>query len=274
MFHKFFKQVAPVAAIALSAALAGCGEVDIDINGESGVPLAKLDMSGDAPTELVLAGPDKVVVSAGEKLDIDVSGDAKAVELVRFTLKDGTLGVLREKGSWKDTGYAVIRVTMPAPKSITIAGSGSVESASMADDADINIVGSGSLSVSELKAAKADVTVAGSGSVTASGSADRLDLNIVGSGNADFEGVQVESADVTVAGSGDATFASDGKIEATILGAGTVRVIGRATCEVNSMGSGKVICETKVDAKEQAKAESKKGKKQAATNPAGKSRKA
>ncbi len=274
MFHKFFKHVAPVAAIALSAALAGCGEVDIDINGESGVPLAELDMSGDAPTDLVLAGPDKVIVSNGDTLDIDLSGDARAVDLVRFTLKDGTLGVLRENGSWKDTGHAVIRVTMPAPKSITIAGSGSVETANMAEEADINIVGSGSLKVSELKAAKADVTVAGSGSVSAAGSVDRLDLNIVGTGAANLEAVQVESADITIAGSGDAAFSSDGKIEASILGAGTVRVIGRATCEVSSMGSGKVICETKVEAKEQAKAKNEKGKKQAARKSGKKSRKA
>jgi len=274
MFQKLIKQIAPVAAIALSAALAGCGDVDIDINGESGVPLAELDMSGAAPTELVLAGPDKVIVSDGEKLDIDVSGDAKAIDLVRFTLKDGTLGVLREKGSWKDTGYAVVHVTMPAPKSITIAGSGSVEAARMAEDVDINIVGSGSLKVAELKASKADVTVAGSGGVSAAGSVDRLDLNIVGSGDADLADVQVESADITIAGAGNAAFSSDGKIDANILGSGTVRVIGRATCEVNSMGSGKVICETKVESKDQAKAESKKSKKQASKKPEKKSRKA
>jgi len=274
MLHKFFKHVAPVAAIALSAALAGCGDVDIDINGESGVPLAELDMSGDAPTELVLAGPDKIIVTDGDKLDIDVSGDAKAVDLVRFTLKGGTLGVLRESGKWKDTGYAVIRVTMPSPKSITIAGSGSVEAASMAEDADINIVGSGSLKVSSLKAGQADVTVAGSGSVSAAGSIDRLDLNVVGSGSADLAEVQVESADITVAGAGDAAFASDGKIDATILGSGTVRVIGRATCQVNSMGSGKVICENKVEATDQAKTDAEKSKKQAAKKSEKKSRKA
>lgn len=275
MFHKFFKHVAPVAAIAFSAALAGCGEVDININDEAGVPLAELDMSGEAPTELVLAGPDKIIVSDGSKLDIDVSGDATAVELVRFTLKDGTLGVLRAKGNWKDTGHAVIRVTMPSPESITIAGSGSVEAASMADSADINIVGSGSLKLAQLKAAKADVTVAGSGSLSAAGSATKLDLNIVGSGKADLEGVQVDSADITVAGSGDAAFSSDGKIEATILGAGTVRVIGRATCEVSSMGSGKVICENKVEKADQAKAETKKkAPKQAAKKSNKKSRKA
>lgn len=261
MFQKFLKQVAPVAAIALSAALAGCGDADIDINGETGVPLAELDMSGEAPTELVLAGPDKVIVSEGDKLDIDVSGDTKAVSLVRFTLKDGTLGVLRAKGKWENTGRAVIRVSMPVPKSITIAGSGSVDAARMAGDADINILGSGSLKVAELKAGKADVTVAGSGSVSAAGSADRLDLNIVGSGKADLAGVQVERADITVAGAGDASFSSDGKIDATILGSGTVRVIGRATCEVNSMGSGKVICETKKTKKQAAKKSANKPRK-------------
>lgn len=274
MFHKLIRQIAPVAAIALSSALAGCGDVDIDINGESGVPLAELDMSGDAPTELVLAGPDKIVLTNGSKLDIDVSGDAKAVELVRFTLKDGTLGVLREKGKWADTGLAVIKVTMPAPKSITIAGSGSVESPGMADDADINIVGSGSLKVAELKAGRLDVTVAGSGSVNAGGSADRLDLNIVGSGKADLAELKADRADVTIAGAGDASFSSDGKVEANILGSGTVRVIGRATCEVTSMGSGKIVCENVSDTPDQAKAETKKSKKQASKKSDKKSRKA
>ena len=274
MFQKLIKQIAPVAAIALSAALAGCGNVDIDIDGESGVPLAELDMSGDAPTELVLAGPDKIIVSDGAKLDIDVTGDARAVDLVRFTLKDGTLGVLREKGSWKDTGHAVVHVTMPAPKSITIAGSGSVEAERMSDEADINILGSGTLKVAALKSGKADVNLAGSGSVSAAGSVDRLDLNIMGSGKADLADVQVERADITVAGSGDAAFSSDGKIDASIMGSGTVRVIGRATCEVTSMGSGKVICENKVETADQAKAESRKSKKQASKQSEKKARKA
>ncbi len=274
MFQKLIKQIAPVAAIALSAALAGCGDVDIDINGESGVPLAELDMSGDTPTELVLAGPDKIIVTDGSKLDIDVSGDAKAVDLVRFTLKGGTLGVLRDKGKWADTGHAIIKVTMPAPKSVTIAGSGSVEAAGMADDADVNILGSGSLKVAELRASKLDVTVAGSGSFSGSGRADRLDLNILGSGKADMAGVRVDRADVTVAGSGDAAFASDGKVEASILGSGTVRVIGRATCEVTSMGSGKIVCENVSETPDQAKTETKKAKKQASKKSDKKSRKA
>lgn len=248
MFHKLIKGIAPVAAIALSAALAGCGDVKYDINGDEGVPLAELDMSGDAPTELVLAGPDTVVISEGAKLDIDVAGDAAAVDLIRFTLEDGTLGVLRKNGAGKTSSTAVIRVTMPAPKALTIAGSGTIEAPTMGDVADINILGTGSLIVKALKSSKADVNVAGSGSFTTSGSADTLDLNVLGSGSAAMRELQVQNADITIAGSGEAEFASDGKIDANIMGSGKVTVHGRATCTVSAMGSGKVVCHNVDDA--------------------------
>lgn len=240
MIHRLIRGLAPVAMIALSAAMAGCGDMNVEINGEKGVPLAELDMSGEAPSKLVLAGPDKVVLSEGEALDIAVEG--QAADLVRFTLKDGALGVLREPGNWKDTGTAIVRVTMPAPRSITMAGSGEVEAQSMAAEADIMIAGSGRLKVAALAANKADVTIAGSGSLEVAGTANTLDLTIAGSGDADMAGLKVETADITIAGSGSASFASDGKVDASVMGAGDVRVIGRATCEIKAMGSGTLTC--------------------------------
>ncbi len=243
MLHKLIKGLAPVAAIALSAAVAGCGDMDIKINGEEGVPLAELDMSGDPPKGVVLAGPDRIVLTEGEALDIDVTGDAEAIDLVRFSLKDGTLAVSRKSGEWKNAGTAIVNVTMPAPREIVIAGSGSAEAATMADEAEITIAGSGSLNITSLEASKAEITIAGSGSVSGAGSAERLELNIVGAGSADMAGFKADRAEVTVAGSGDATFASDGEVEANIVGSGDVRVIGSATCEINAMGSGTLKCE-------------------------------
>ncbi|HSM53152.1 MAG TPA: head GIN domain-containing protein, partial [Erythrobacter sp.] len=243
MLNKLIKRLAPVAAIALSAAVAGCNDMNIEINGEEGVPLAELDTSGDAPTELILAGPDTVVLSEGDALDIDVEGDSETTELLRFSLKDGALAVMRKNGKWDHSGTAIVRVTMPAPKEIVIAGSGKVEAATMADTADVTIAGSGDLSVAALAATKADVTIAGAGTFTTAGTATTLDLNILGSGKADMASLKVESADITVAGSGSASFASDGKVEASIMGSGDVRVIGRATCEINAMGSGTLKCE-------------------------------
>ena len=242
MINKLIKRLAPVAAIALSAAVAGCGDMNIEINGEEGVPLAELDMSGDPPTELVLAGPDQVVLTEGDTLDIEVEGDSEAAELVRFSNKDGTLAVSRANGKWSDVGTAIVRVTMPAPKAIVIAGSGSVEAPAMAEEADITIAGSGSANVASLAATRLEVTIAGAGSTSAAGTAEQMELSIVGSGKSEMGGLKVDKAEVTVAGSGDASFASDGEVEASIVGSGNVTVTGSASCKVDSMGSGELSC--------------------------------
>lgn len=250
MLHKLIKGIAPVAAMALSIGLSGCNDMDIEINGEKGVPLSELDMSGDPPNSLVLAGPDRVILTEGDSLSIEVEGDSDVTDAVRFHLSDDALAVSRAKGEWKRGSTAIVHVTMPAPESIVIAGSGSVEAAAMAEEADIAIAGSGSANVSGLAATKMDVTIAGSGTLTASGSTGSLDLNVVGAGDADMAGLSVDDADVTIAGSGDATFASDGKVDASIMGSGSVRVIGSATCEISSMGSGTLRCEPADEAQE------------------------
>lgn len=243
MIHKLIRRMAPIAAIALSATVASCGDMNVEINGEAGVPLAELDMSGDPPTSLVLAGPDKVILIEGGALDINVEGDADTADLLRFSLNDGKLAISRKGGKWEDTGIAIVNVTMPAPKQILVAGSGAVESTTMAEEADITIAGSGKASVAEIAATKLEVTIAGSGSLTTAGTAERLELNILGAGKSDMQGLKVERAEVTVAGSGDASFASDGEVEANIIGSGDVQVIGSATCEVKAMGSGTLKCE-------------------------------
>ncbi|UVI39970.1 head GIN domain-containing protein [Qipengyuania spongiae] len=242
MLHRVLKNLAPIAALAAGAALAGCN-YSMNVGDSDGVPLTQLDLTGPAPTELVLAGPDRVIVTDGDTLDIDVSGDADAVELLRFTLEDGALGISRENGSWRDTGTAIVRVTMPSPRHVSIAGSGEVEAASLSGDkAEINLAGSGKLRIARVAARQLEANIAGSGSVDASGNAERFELNIMGSGNSRMPGLRAAEAEVSIAGSGNGEFASDGEVEANIAGSGTVVVHGRARCTVSAVGSGKLVC--------------------------------
>ena len=242
-FDKLFRTLAPVAAMALAAGLAGCKDAHISINDEDGVPLSELDMSGDAPKELVLAGPDSVVVTSGDALDIDVEGDAKAVEALRFTLKDGTLGVMRGSGFKNlDGKLATVRVTMPAPEKIIIAGSGGVAAQAIASKGEVVIAGSGRLDLAYVDADELDVNVVGSGTFGAAGKAKKLDLTVAGAGSMEAAELTVDEADVTIMGSGDADFASNGTVKAKIMGSGDVTVTGSATCTIEAMGSGKVTC--------------------------------
>ncbi len=253
-FGHVFKALAPIAAVALATGLAGCDGSDIKINGEEGKKLSELDMSGKAPEELVLLGPDEVQVTTGDKLAITVDAAPEIADQLRFTLKDGTLGVLRKNKVFGSDGkVAVIRVTMPAPREITMAGSGKIVAAALASAAKITSAGSGTIETPNVKGDSIDLTIAGSGSYRAGGTVHSLKMTIAGSGSAALDTLKADSVKVTIAGSGDAVFASDGDVNADIMGSGEVRVKGRARCTVSSMGSGKLVCESGVTNRDDAK---------------------
>lgn len=245
---KILRALAPVIAVAMAAGVSACNEADVTINGEHGKKLSELDLSGPAPSELVLLGPDEVEITNGEKLAISVDGDPEAAEHLRFALKDGSLAILREGRMGLGSGgkVAVVHVTMPAPRKLDMLGSGKIRAAALAPDASVTVAGSGQIDAGAVSGTSLDVTLPGSGSFHAAGNVGKLDLTILGSGSAQLDGVKAERAKVSIAGSGGATFASDGDVEADIMGSGTVTVKGRSRCKVSTMGSGKLICEAGV----------------------------
>lgn len=240
---KMLGKIAPVMAIVAAAGLAGCGDMDLQFGDTEGVPLAELDLTGDAPTSFVLAAPDSVVITDGDEFTIDVEGSAEAQDRMRFALDGDSLAVHRQEGEWPDGDLATINITMPALESLVMAGSGSITTDAMASRAEITMAGSGTITANGIATESMEVTVAGSGTVTATGTTDRLELTVAGSGSADMEGLEAERAEVTVAGSGDAAFASNGTVDASIVGSGNVRVRGSARCDVSTVGSGELVCE-------------------------------
>ena len=192
------KLAAPAGVLALGLSVAAC-----DVNytfGDEGVPLSELDMSGSAPTELVLAGPDTVEITEGDALAITVEGSEEAKQEIRFKLEDGSLAIMREGSSWSGSDIATIRVTMPAPKELTLAGSGTINAPNMAGNSSITIAGSGVINVPSMAADKLDLTIAGSGQLLAGGKAGALEMTIAGSGQANMANLVAGSADVTVVG--------------------------------------------------------------------------
>ena len=241
MLKPLFKTILPIAALSIGLATSACGNTHISFGDNDGVPLAELDTSGDAPTALALAGPDKVLVTEGAKLAIAVSGDRQAIEALRFNLDNGTLGIMRDKHAHA-AGVATIAVTVPALHEITLAGSGDIIAPALADKASVNIGGSGTVAIDRVAASQFDVNVMGSGTLSAAGTAERLEFNVAGSGNLKARGLKVGSAEVNIAGSGGGEFASDGAVNANVLGSGDVTVYGRADCKISAMGSGKLRC--------------------------------
>ncbi|WP_375290593.1 head GIN domain-containing protein [Qipengyuania sp.] len=238
MLGKILKTIAPLVGLGAIGALAACS---YDYGLKDGVPLAELDIDGAKPNKLELGGPDDVIVREGETLAIAVSGSTEAKEGLRFRLDGDSLAIGRE-GNWDGPSVATISVTMPSLRAISMAGSGKLTAPSLTGNADINVAGSGDITVLGVSASKLGVNIMGSGDVKLAGTAETLDYNVAGSGALNARGLKVGKAEINIAGSGGGEIASDGTVEAHIAGSGDVTVFGRADCTVKSVGSGELRC--------------------------------
>lgn len=242
MIKDIARTLAGIAVIGIALATTACESNPMSIDGHKGVPLADLDLSGPAPEEITLLGPDTVRIVAGDHLAITVEGDPALTSHLRFVRSDGKLGIGRENGSYD--GTATVNLTVPAPRRLILAGSGIMQADSLkGDKVGVTIAGSGTVDAAAIEAGDLKVEVLGSGALNAAGRAQALKLTVAGSGSAAMPGLHAASGEVDLAGSGNASFASDGPVKATIMGSGEVRVKGRASCTVSAMGSGRLICE-------------------------------
>ncbi len=233
------------AGLAAKAAAESSGTFNIQINGMKAVKLDDLALDGAKINALVVAGPDRVIVSQGDTPDITIDGDEAARGALRFALKDGTLAVLSPKGFIGQAGTTTIRITIPRLKSIIAAGSGSVEidqlTGSKKGKARVVIAGSGDLSISNAALEKLTLTIAGSGAASiAGGSANHMKLTIAGSGALAAEAFSVATLEAHIAGSGSAELASDGAVSGSIVGSGSLTIHGDAICDIKQRGSGQL----------------------------------
>ena len=81
-FEKLLKMLGPVVVMAIAGGLAACDGARMTINGDEGVPLSELDLSGDPPTEVASFGPDAVDIRTGGTLAIEVEGSSEAKERI------------------------------------------------------------------------------------------------------------------------------------------------------------------------------------------------
>lgn len=206
-----------------------------------GVPVEDLDLTEPAPHKVSLLGPARVALCEGEVFRVDVEPGGTR-EPVLFSLHDGRLGV------GGGNAESVVRITMPAPRKLAVAGSGRMSAERLAPGGEVSIAGSGRLEVAAVDGGRLKVSIAGSGRLAIDGHADEFDLSIAGSGACDAEGLMVGKAAVHIAGSGDAIFACNGEVTAHLMGSGNVIVRGSARCSVHSMGSGTLTCEREREA--------------------------
>ena len=138
----------------------------------------------------------------------------------------------------------MILVSAPTAGSFRISGSGniSVMGSLQPPHMEMDISGSGNITLSHLVTPFLDANISGSGNIQVmSGSATEEKLRISGSGNIDLRNLASERVTTTTSGSGDIRVRASQSLHVTISGSGSVYYQGNPVVNTSISGSGKII---------------------------------
>lgn len=225
--------------------VAGLGLAACSSNGQS-VPtperrqIAERDFSAVA-----VNGSTGVDIRHGAAFAVEAEGDATALDRLTVERDGDTLRIGQRSGGnwWSGRRSPVrVRITMPAIRAATLAGSGDI-AIDQADDGFAGSVGgSGDMTIGQLRGNRAMLKVGGSGTIAAAGAVRHLDMAVAGSGSIDAKQVVATEATVTVAGSGDANATVNGPARVTLAGSGSTTLGAGARCTIDRSGSGDADC--------------------------------
>ena len=258
-----FAQLVALCAVAGGAMIAATGQSATPAQASAAQSFTDLR---DFDT-VVLRGPDNVVVTRGSGFSVHAEGDPKAIAMLDISVRDGTLIVSRKRQDrgnwhWNDKG-ATIRVTLPALRRATLAGSGDMSVDAMkgatveaqilgsgdlriggiaAQDAKLSLTGSGDLTIGGVDAQAAEMGITGSGTLTIAGTVRSTSVSIAGSGDVLADRLAALTTTVRIAGSGNAHVRASQSADVSLAGSGDAMVRGTRNCTLSKHGSGEAHC--------------------------------
>lgn len=184
-----------------------------------------------------------VFITQGSQQKVEVEASKNVMDIIKTEIDGNTLKLTTKEGRWKDIGKVSIYITMPVISKLIISGSGSMhcETNVKSEDIEIVISGSGSVSVPKLESPDISVTITGSGNVSLGGNNSQGELETLITGSGDFNGeeLQVAKGDIRITGSGSARVNVLKELETNITGSGSVLYKGNPMINANATGSGK-----------------------------------
>jgi len=241
----------------------------------------------DSFTKIAFRIPGKLYLRQGAEQKVELEGSKDILSKIETTVSGGRLSIGRENDNWKMWNWdkddrIVVYVTVKDLEGVSVSGSGDLigESKFKTGDLNLNVSGSGSLtleadangelnadvsgsgriefkgnckdleskvsgsgkvSLSLASASSVEVGVSGSGKILANGTAKEIKANISGSGEVLAADLVVDACTIRISGSGDVEVNVKNELDASISGSGSVTYKGNPS-HVNShaSGSGKV----------------------------------
>jgi hypothetical protein len=149
-----------------------------------------------------LAGSNNVTVVAGARQSVVVHADTNLLGHVTTQVRAGKL-IIGDVGSFAAKSPMYVEIGVPSLAALDLSGSGTI-------------------TVTGIKASRLTVTLPGSGDIHASGSVTQLNVSIDGSGDAQCSGLIARNVDAVVRGSGAIFVTATQSLDAKVPGSGAV----------------------------------------------------
>lgn len=173
-------------------------------------------------TAVSLSGSGRLIVEPGEAESLEITADDNLLPLLTSEVQDGRLHLGVKRGtSLRPSQEIVYGVTVKSLEAVDLSGSGSIE-------------------LKEVKGKRLKVGLSGSGSVTGSGEVEQLNLHVSGSGKLNTEHLKARAVTVSISGSARVVVAAGEQLDVQVSGSGTIEYVGDPKVSQRISGSGSV----------------------------------
>lgn len=201
-------------------------------------------------TKLSFRIPGKLILKQGSPQSVVLEGDKETLSKIETEVEHDRLSIGRPEKwgwnwGWNDDNKITAYVTVKDINAISVSGSGDLVSDGkiVAEEMELKVSGSGSLTIQLDTRGELNADVSGSGDIDVKGNCGKLESHVSGSGKVNLSSAIADLADVSVSGSGRIVMTGSAKeIKARISGSGKVLAadLEVARCEVRISGSGDV----------------------------------
>jgi hypothetical protein len=174
---------------------------------------------------------------------VEVYAQSNIQKALQITVDGSTLRIDSKNPLWK---HKTVRIKVHSPNlyGVEVSGSGdfTAQTPILTNTMDIDISGSGSVSLASVKAQNLNAELSGSGKLTIQGGST-VDQSLKASGSGDFDVISMSSENATVrlSGSGSAKLNVTKRLDVSISGSGSVKYTGTPAINSDASGSGKLI---------------------------------
>ena len=220
--------VAAVAAVSASALMIAAAHAE------------QMTLPATGATQVSISTVGDLVIRPGTDEKVIVEAEPKVLAKLDVSTKGDTL-TITTKGDFSTQKPVKFTVTLRALRRLTTSGSGSslVEGFS-GPNFDVDVNGSGDVSLKNIKSTKLNVRLQASGNVDVTGSGTTVIARVDGSGNIDAREYRARVVEATIDGAGNIYVHADESLKASIGGAGSIEYKGKPKVSQNVTGAGTV----------------------------------